>query len=118
MLHCVSFRHNKVYFLFDNKDFRHRYILIGYCPKCKKTIAEVHEERKADGKLFVEQKSGAEAISYLARIVTNIDYSTEKKKEKNVPIGWKFGVNVQTKKGIKQYSCDFRGKRELVKVIP
>jgi hypothetical protein len=117
MLHCVNFKHNKVLFLFDNSTFRHRYIKVGYCPKCKRTVIELHEERKIDGKIFVEQKVGVEAINFLAKARTNIDYVSGKNKEKNFPIGWVFGVNVETKQGIKQYSSDFKGNKELIKVI-
>ena len=116
MFHCVRFNQAKTLFLFDNKDFRHRIVKIGYCPKCKKTVVEVFEERKADGKVFYEQKSGYEAINYLAKINSNVDYTSERKKEKNIPIGWKYGINIETKSGeIKQYACDFNNKKELVK---
>lgn len=118
MLHCVSFKHSKVLFLFDNSSFRHRYIKVGFCPKCKRTVIELFEERKVDGKQFVETKTGIEAINFLSKINNNIDYSTERKREKNLPISWRFGVNVQNKNGtIKQYASDFRGTKELVKVM-
>lgn len=117
MLHCVNFKHKKVLFLFDNLSFRHRHIKVGFCPKCKRTVIELIEERKADGKQFVETKIGVEAINFLSKIRTNIDYVSEQKREKNSPMGWVFGLNIETKQGIKQYSCDFNNKRELVKVI-
>lgn len=118
MLHCVSFKHNKVLFLFDNASFRHRHIKVGFCPKCKRTVIELHEERKADGKYFVETKVGIEAINFLTKVQLNIDYVSEKKKELNLPIGWKYGINTISKDGtIKQYACDFRNKKELVKVL-
>lgn len=118
MLHCVSFKHSKVLFLFDNSNFRHRFIKVGYCPKCKRTVIELFEERKIDGKQFVETKSGIEAINFLAKIATNVDYSTEKKREKNLPISWRYGINIMCKNGkLKQFACDFRGTKELVKEI-
>ena len=118
MLHCVSFKHSKVLFLFDNANFRHRFIKIGYCPKCKRTVIELIEERKIDGKQFIETKAGIEAINFLAKMSSNIDYSTEKKKEKNLPKGWIFGVNKENKKGeILQYATDFRNTKELIKKI-
>lgn len=118
MFHCVSFKRTKMLFLFDNKDFRHRMVKVGICPKCKKKVVEIIEERKADGKVFYEQKSGYEAISYLAKITSNVDYTSEKKREKNIPIGWKFGINIETKSGeIKQYACDFNNNKELIKTI-
>ena len=118
MLHCVNFKHSKVLFLFDNSDFRHRHIKVGFCPKCKRTVIELIEERKADGKQFVETKIGVEAINFLSKIKLNIDYTSERKREKNLPLSWKYGVNVETKTGnIKQYASDFRGIKELVKVL-
>lgn len=117
MYHCVSFRSNKVLFLFDNADFRHRVVRIGICPKCKRTIAELIEERKVDGKLFIDSKAGVEAINFITRIRSQVDYTDELKREKNTPIGWVFGINIETKQGIKQYACDFNNKKELVKVI-
>lgn len=118
MFHCVSFKHTKILFLFDNATFRHRHIKVGYCPKCKRTVIELLEERKIDGKWFIEQKVGIDAINFLTKIRLNIDYTSEKKKEKNTPLGFLYGVNVETKSGdIKQYASDFRGTKELVKVI-
>ena len=117
MFHCVKFFHFKIIYLFDSPSFRHRTITIGVCPKCGKLIAELKEERKADGKTFVDIKSGIEAHNFLKKIETQINYSWERKKEKNLPIGWKFGINIETKAGeIKQYASDFRGNKELVKV--
>ena len=118
MFHCVSFRHNKTLFLFDNLAFRHRFIKLGYCPKCRKTIIELHEERKADGKKFVEVKAGIEAINFLAKIATNINYTDEIKRDRNLPIGWKYGVNIQLKDGtVRQYASDFNNNKELIKTI-
>lgn len=118
MFHCVSFRHNKVFFLFDNLNFRHRFIKLGYCPKCKKTVIELHEERKADGKKFVEVKAGIEAINFLSKVATNVNYTDEIKRSNNLPIGWKYGINKELKDGtIRQYASDFNDTKELIKII-
>ena len=76
---------------------------------------EIIEQRKVDGKTFTEQKSGAEAISFIARITSQVDYSDERKKERNLPKGWKYGINKESNGRIIQYACDFRGNKELVK---
>lgn len=118
MFHCTKFFHFKIIYLFDSPSFRSRYIKVGVCPKCGKLIAELHEERKADGKEFIDIKSSFDAINFLKKIETQTNYSWERKKEKNLPIGWKFGINIETKSGeIKQYASDFRGNKELVKSL-
>lgn len=115
MYHCSHFNKTKTMYLFDNKDFRHRIVSVGTCPKCKKLVCALSEQRKTDGLIFHTQYSGSKANSFLKKIQTSINYSNEKKRVKNPPIGWRFGIN-KLKNGIlKQYSCDFRGNKELVK---
>lgn len=76
----------------------------------------VSEQRKADGLIFHSQYAGNKANSFLNNIQTSVNYSTEKKREKNYPIGWRFGINKQKNGVLKQYACDFRGNKELVKI--
>ena len=115
MYHCSHFNKTKTMYLFDNKDFRHRIVSVGTCPKCKKLVCILSEQRKTDGLIFNTQYSGSKVNNFLKKIQTSINYLSEKKRVKNPPIGWRFGINKLKNGVLKQYSCDFRGNKELVK---
>lgn len=118
MLHCCKFKADNVYFLEDNDMFSSRRLSIGFCPICKKPVAELVEWR-FDGAFNKQTLSGINANSMVQELKEQIICSINDanyKKLKQEPYGWKFGINKQTKDGkIRQYASDFYGNKKLIK---
>ena len=120
MRHCCNFAADEVYYLEETEFYHTRLLSIGFCPICKKPVAQLIEWR-FDGKIFKEILSGVNAntmvLSHANEIISSIgDINTHKIKGK--PFGWVYGLNKQLKdKKIKQYACDFYGNKELVKTL-
>ena len=126
LYHCnQSFREYEIWFLDDLALFRHRLLMFGKCPNCKKDIALLIEERIEDGRVFQDKYIGYKKIEKLtAKIKHQILYSSNDAKiQKGKPFSWVYGENVEihNKKGevvaIKQKACDYFGQKETIKVI-
>ena len=118
MRHCVKFKPDEVYFLEDTDLYSSRTLSIGFCPECKKPIAELREINFAGG-LNKVSAAGVHAHKLMLELRDCIISSSSEinyKKTKSKPYGWKYGINREDKNGkVKQYACDFYGNMELVK---
>ena len=122
MQHCCKFKANDIYFLKETNLFVFRRLSIGFCPICQKPVAEIYEIR-FDGAVDKSILSGIKADNLVSKLKNDILYSMNQcnyLKFKSKPYGWKYGINKSFKsKGIesvKQYSADFYGNKELIKV--
>ena len=118
MRHCCQFKPDDIYYLEDTNLYSNRTLSIGFCPICKKPVAELLEQSFTGGinKISV---SGINAQNLVIQEQNHIIYSMREvnyKKLKSKPYGWKYGINVETKNGnVRQYACDFYGNKELIK---
>ena len=120
MRHCCQFKADDIYSLEDTDLYSSRTLSIGFCPICRKPVAELIEYGINGGKNKISL-SGINAQNMMLKIQDEIIYSAKElnyKKYKSKPFGWKYGVNKEIKqKIIKQYAYDFYGNKELVKTI-
>lgn len=123
MLHCVRFKADDIYYLKDSDLYTSRYLSIGFCPICKKPVAELVEQR-FDGKPQKTTAAGIQADELLSKINSEISYSVREvnyKRANSKPYGWRYGINKCVKSGknevIKQYACDFYGNKELIRNV-
>ena len=118
MRHCCQFKADDIYYLNDTDLFSSRTLAIGFCPICKKPVAELIEYG-INGGINKISLAGINANNLMLEYKDEIAYSIcelNLKKFKTKPYGWKFGINKETKNGkIKQYACDFYGNKELIK---
>lgn len=122
MQHCCRFKANDIYYLKETNLYVFRKLSIGFCPICNKPVAEVYEIR-FDGVVDKTTVSGLKADSLVSKLKNDIVYSMLQSnylRFKSKPYGWKYGINkcVKTKGGeyVKQYSSDFYGNKELIKI--
>lgn len=118
MRHCCGFKPDDTYYLNDTDLFSSRMLSIGFCPICKKPVAELTEWR-FDGIMNKISASGFDAQNLMLQYQNDIVYSVRElnyKKTKSKPYGWKYGLNRSGKNGnVRQYACDFYGNKELIK---
>lgn len=122
MRHCCQFKADDIYYLEETSLFINRKLSIGFCPICKKPVAEL-VEISFTGAIERNRASGLKANELMIALKDEIKYSMRNcnyQKFKSKPYGWKYGVNKSAKiKGkdvVKQYAKDFYGNKELVKV--
>ena len=120
MRHCSTFKADEIYYLEENNIFTQRILSIGFCPICKRPVAELVEYNFAGGINRINL-SGIHAQNLMTQLKDQIIYSAKevnKRKLKSKPFGWKYGVNIDGKNGkAKQYACDFYGNKELIKKL-
>ena len=123
MRHCCEFKADDIYFLTETELYTHRKLLIGFCPICKKPVAEIYSQR-FDGKIERDWVSGIKANELVMKYKDDILYSMREcnyLKFKSKPYGWKYGLNksvkINGKERIRQYACDFYGNKEMIKQI-
>jgi hypothetical protein len=123
MRHCCEFKPNDVYFLAENDLYSSRKLSIGFCPICKKPVAELVEIR-FDGKYHKLSLSGISADRLVLNSQDEILYSMKEcnyQRLKSKPFGWKYGINKSVKVNGKirsrQYACDFYGNKEFIKAV-
>ena len=121
MRHCCQFKADDVYYLKETNLFVNRKLSIGFCPICKKPVAELIEIR-FDGVINRDYKVGIQANDLAMKCKGDILYSMKQcnyQKLKAKPFGWKYGINklsqLNGKECIRQYACDFYGNKELIK---
>ena len=120
MRHCCQFKADDIYYLTENEIYTNRVLSIGFCPICKRPVAELIEYNFAGGmnKITV---SGIHAQNLTVQLKNDISYSVREvnyRKQKSKPYGWKFGVNKESKNGkVRQFAYDFYGNKELIKKI-
>ena len=121
MRHCCAFRADDIYYLNETNLYTNRKLSIGFCPICKKPIAELVEIR-FDGSIERFRASGLAAQELMLKLKDQISYSMREcnyMKLKSKPYGWKYGVNksimVNGKERIRQYAYDFYGNKEIIK---
>lgn len=122
MRHCCEFKADEIYYLEETSLYVNRKLSIGFCPICKKPVAEI-VEKSFTGALERNRFSGIKASELLIDLKDQIKYSMRDcnyQKFKTKPFGWKYGVNKSfIKKGkeyVKQYAKDFYGNQELIKI--
>ena len=123
MRHCCKFKADDIYYLADTDIYTNRKLSIGFCPICKKPVAELVSVR-FDGFVENTKYTGLKADDVIYRLKDQILYSISAcnySKIKKRPYGWRYGVNKLIKKGnkelVRQYAYDFYGNKELVKEI-
>ena len=120
MRHCSQFKADEIYYLKENNIYTTRILSIGFCPICKRPVAELLEYSFAGSENRVTL-SGIHAQNLMFELQDDIVYSASEvnyRKIKSKPYGWKYGHNEYGKNGqIKQYACDFYGNKELIKKI-
>lgn len=118
MRHCCQFKADDIYYLYDTDLFSSRMLSVGFCPICKKPVAELIEWR-FDGILNKQSVAGINAQNMMMELKDEIFYSVRElnyRKLKSKPYGWKYGVNKYGKNNkIRQYAYDFYGNKELIK---
>ena len=124
--HCNNdFKTYDVWFLFDNAGFRNRRLLLGTCPVCKKDVVSLIEERKQDGRIFVQQVSGMKAVDLIdnsleKREINYAEHDLKIKQGKGAPLGLCYGDNKEIHNnkgevvGIRVNRCDFFGQKETI----
>ena len=122
MRHCCKFKADDIYYLEETDLYNNRKLLIGFCPICKKPVAELIETSFI-GKIEQKTFSGIKANKLMQKLSNQILYSMREcnyLRFKAKPYGWKYGVNKEVKKNgksfIKQYAKDFYGNKELIKI--
>ena len=117
--HCCRFNADDIYYLKDTDLFTSRTLSIGFCPICKKPVAEL-VEYGINGSVNKISLAGLNANNLVLGLKNEILYSIRDlnyRKLKSKPFGWKYGVNIETKDGkVKQYAYDFYGNKELIKI--
>ena len=120
MRHCSTFKADEIYYLEENDIYTQRVLSIGFCPICKRPVAELVEYNFAGG-INKLNLSGLHAQNLMMQLKGQIAYSVKdvnKRKLKSKPYGWKYGINKDHKNGkARQYACDFYGNKELIKKI-
>ena len=123
MRHCCKFEADDIYYLEDNNLYTSRKLSIGYCPICKKFVAELAGTNIA-GDRVCEKAVGLNANELVKKHSSEIIYSVRElnyAKLKAKPFGWKYGVNKISKRNgkeiVKQYAFDFYGNSELIKTV-
>lgn len=126
--HCnQKFKPYEVWYLYDNKGFYERSLKLGKCPVCKKEIAELHEKRKDDDKVFTQLAIGKEKVSRLTNLnITCVNYSSQDLKTKKckvtMPKYIRSGENKIVSVGGKKYqrmnAVSRYGQKECIRDIP
>jgi len=126
MRHCCSFEPVDVWFLFDNEEFSERRLSFGFCPICKKPVAELIQFDSYKHEFTSIKKVGISSQIFVQSFIKQKNYSRSElnnMKFKQVQYGWVYGVNKEIHKKnpdntkIRQYSSDFYGNKSLVKEI-
>lgn len=124
--HCNNdFNSYDVWFLFDNATDKNRRLLLGKCPVCQKDVVALIEERKSDGRIFVQKETGDKAVKLIDDAIQKDDvvYSESSLKIKQgngAPCGLCYGENkeIHNKKGeivgVKIDRVDFYGQKENI----
>lgn len=123
MRHCCAFKADDIYYLADNSIYSSRRLSIGFCPICKKPVAELLELR-FDGVFNKQSVSGIGANSLVQKYKDEILYSMREcnyLRLKSRPFGWKYGVNksvnINGQEKVRQFAYDFYGNKELIKTV-
>ena len=121
MQHCCRFKADDIYYLAETNLHIHRKLSIGFCPICKKPVAELVQQR-FDGKINRIIESGIRANDLVYKNKDDILYSMREcnyLRSKSKPYGWKYGENksvrINGKEYVRQYACDFYGNKEIIK---
>ena len=122
MRHCCQFKADEIYYLEETSLYVNRKLSIGFCPICKKPVAEL-VEISFTGTVERNRASGIKANDLMIELKDQIKYSMREcnyQKFKSKPFGWKYGVNksakIKGKEYVRQYAKDFYGNIELIKV--
>ena len=122
MRHCCQFKADEIYYLEETSLYVSRKLFIGFCPICKKPVAEL-EEISFTGAVQRLRESGIKANELMLSVKYQISYSMREcnyRRFKTKPYGWKYGVNksvkINGKEYLRQYAKDFYGNQELIKV--
>ena len=123
MRHCCTFRADDIYYLAETNLFVSRKLQIGFCPICKKPVAELIEI-SFTGAVERCRASGYKSNILVESLKNDIVYSMRECnyiRFKAKPFGWKYGVNksvrIKGQERIKQYAYDFYGNKEIIKTI-
>ena len=109
MRHCCQFKADDIYYLYETAVYTTRKLSVGFCPICKKPIAELYKVLFS-GTVEREYFIGISADNIIHKLKNEINYSASKSnlsKFKSKPYGWKYGENksavIKGKERIKQY---------------
>ena len=123
MRHCCQFKADEIYYLEETSLYVNRKLSIGFCPICKKPVAEL-VEISFTGAVERNRVSGIKANELMIELKDQIKYSMREcnyQKFKSKPFGWKYGVNksakIKGKEYVRQYAKDFYGNKTLIKNI-
>lgn len=121
--HCCEFKADDIYYLAETSLYITRKLSIGFCPICKKPVAELLQI-SFTGSVERERFSGIKANDIVFLLKDQILYSSRQcnyRKLKTKPYGWKYGVNknvtINGKERVRQYAYDFYGNKEVIKTI-
>ena len=117
-----TIKNGEIWLLQDIKGFTKRKLFKVHCDICDEDIVIITEKNIEQDKVYVNERRGIEAVKTL--------YREKKRKievfpniETNNLFGWIYGINTQikTRNGTisqtRQYSSDFKGNKQLTKVI-
>ena len=74
MRHCCQFKADDIYYLSETNLYIRRVLSVGFCPICKKPVAEIVECR-FDGKVSRNSVSGIDANDLMVKLKDDIVYS-------------------------------------------
>lgn len=75
MRHCCKFKPEEVYYLRENELYTSRKLSIGFCPICKKPVAELAEISR-NGMYNGTSASGIKANDMAESLMSEVLYST------------------------------------------
>lgn len=96
-----------------------RYMVTGICPQCNSFVLELHTKDYAGNwhfELYKRHKAQKKYESLKYSIINKYNPRSEKSGNKS-NMGFVYGLNIENKNEIKQYSVDFNGTRKLIKSI-
>ena len=76
MRHCSTFKADEIYYLEENDIYRQRVLSIGFCPICKRPVAELVEYNFAGG-INKLNLSGLHAQNLMMQLKGQIAYSVK-----------------------------------------
>lgn len=121
MQHCCSFDADDFWYLKSDDKFSNRTVYLGVCPICNKPVIELVQQNKFSRVYLNIRKSGKYANDFAIKLLPDRIYSKKhifRKKIKNSPYRWRYGLNKTNKSGTHlQISADFFGNTELIKTL-
>ena len=120
MIYCCGALHEPIrtVFLFPTMFYKKRKLELTICPNCGALIAEIIQFNARTNKWIRYRPKTKKVKKLIQNLKDNFWETKEPKAANKFNASFAFGVNRQYKNGkIYQFSVDFNGQKEIVKVI-